>query len=194
MPRRCGWAIAFISFATVTGVGNLYSCTPTGEDIQQHTHHREYYARNATTDGDRIVYQMGAELFVYHPASNSNEVIPVTFRSPRVQRQRKFVDAGRYLESYNLHPEGHSVAITTRGQSYAFGNWEGAVTQIGQQPDVRYRLTAWLNDGKRFVTVTSNDEGETLEIHSREVGTPVDRLEGLDIGRRIADGDVPGSR
>ncbi|NUM88465.1 MAG: class I tRNA ligase family protein, partial [Bdellovibrionales bacterium] len=52
--------------------------------------------------------------------------------SPRVQRNRKFVKAASYLDHYSLHPQGHSVALTTRGQAFAMSNWEGAVLPYGK--------------------------------------------------------------
>ncbi len=47
------------------GVGNLYSVRPDGGDLQRHTDHADYYVRNPNSDGRRIVYHAGADLFVY---------------------------------------------------------------------------------------------------------------------------------
>ncbi|MDJ0706567.1 MAG: S41 family peptidase [Leptolyngbyaceae cyanobacterium MO_188.B28] len=183
-PMWAGDRIYFIS--DHEGIGDLYSCTPRGEDLQKHTNNPEYYVRNAATDGSRIVYQAGAELFCFDPASGSAQAIPIEFHSPQVQRQRKFVEAAEYLEEYTLHPEGHSTLLTCRGKSYWFGNWEGAVTQLGVFDGVRYRLTRWLNDSARFVTISDASGVEALEIHNADVNTPPERLEGLDLGRAIA--------
>lgn len=183
-PMWVGDRIYFIS--DHEGIGNLYSCTPAGDDVQRHTHHSEYYVRNASTDGSRIVYHAGGELFYFDPATASAQKIEVEFHSPQVQRQRKFVEAGRYLEDYNLHPESHSTLITTRGKSFHFGNWEGAVVQLGQPDEGRYRLTHWLNDQKRFVTITDRAGIEALEIFNTDIDFPAERLEGLDLGRSSA--------
>ena len=75
------------------GIGNIYSCLPTGEDIQRHTHQDTYYCRAAETDGTRIVYNAGADLFVYDLENDTENRVEVDFRSPRIQRQRKFVNA-----------------------------------------------------------------------------------------------------
>lgn len=168
------------------GIGNLYSCTPEGEDLQQHTFQNEYYARNASTDGRRIVYHAGAELFCFDPMVGTHHPIEVQFHSPRVQRQRKFVAADDFLETYDLHPEGHSVAITTRGKSFCCGNWEGAVFQLGRPEEGRYRLTRWLNDKERLVSICDRSGVETLEILTPDFDTPPEPLIGLDIGRATA--------
>ncbi|MEM9002658.1 MAG: S41 family peptidase [Cyanobacteria bacterium P01_F01_bin.86] len=182
-PMWIGDRIYFLS--DHEGIGNLYTCTPTGQDLQRLTEHSQYYARNATTDGQRIVYHAGASLYCYDVAAGHHAEIPVAFHSPQVQRQRKFVDTGKYLEDYELHPEGHSTLITGRGQSFCFGNWEGAVTPVGQAEVGRYRLTRWLPDGTRFVTVCDRSGTETLEILSPDFDVEPIVLTGLDLGRAI---------
>ncbi|MGF1536350.1 MAG: S41 family peptidase, partial [Elainellaceae cyanobacterium] len=198
-PMWVGDRIYFIS--DHGGIGNLYSCTPLGEDLQQLTNHSEYYLRNATTDGQRIVYHAGADLFYFDVASGREHRISVEFHSPHVQRQRKFVDPGHYLEDYDLHPKGHATLITSRGQSFSFGHWEGAVMPLKPAESGRYRLTQWLPDGERFVAVSvgaeralseNSSSGETtqtgtevLTVLSADFETAPVRLEGLDVGRVV---------
>ena len=164
------------------GVGNIYSCLPTGEDIQRHTHQETYYARSAQTDGARIVYHAGADLFVYDIESDTDTRVDVEFRSPRIQRQRKFVSASRYLREYTLTPDGHALALTVRGKPFTMANWEGAVLQHGERSGTRYRFTQWLNDGKRLITLSDADGEEALEIHTRDGSADLVRLDALDIG------------
>ena len=52
------------------GVGNLYSCRPDGSELRRHTDHEAFYARHAQTDGRRIVYQCGAKIRLFDPASD----------------------------------------------------------------------------------------------------------------------------
>lgn len=164
------------------GIGNLYSCTPDGEDLRRHTDHEEYYLRNASTDGKRIVAHAGADICIYEPESDEERKVEVEFHSPRIQRSRKFVDASKYMERYSLHPKGHSVAIVSRGKPFTMGNWEGAVVQHGEPDGVRYRLTQWLNDGKRLVTVSDAGGEEALEIHYTDGSQKTELLDNLDIG------------
>jgi tricorn protease len=187
-PMWIGDRIYFLS--DHEGVGNLYSCTPTGEDLRRHTHRSDYYVRHPNTDGQRIVYHAGADLFVYLPETGEERKIAVEYHSPRIQRRRRFVDAARYLDSVSLHPKGHSLAVTTRGKSFTFGNWEGAVLQQGGEGvPTRYRLTRWLRDGARVVTVIDEGGVETLAVyHTREAHELSEPtiLSGLDIGRPTA--------
>ncbi len=175
------------------GIGNLYSCTLEGKDIQRHTHHDDFYVRQPSSDGRRIVYRAGADLYLLDPAKSAKKAVKkinIEFHSPRVQRNRKFVTAARYMDHYTLHPQGHSIALTTRGQAFAFSNWEGPVIQYGPTSGVRHRLVEWLNDGQRLVMLSDADGEEVIETHPDATkpassDQAVRRLTGLDIGRPL---------
>ncbi len=179
-PMWIGERIYFIS--DHEGVGNIYSCLPTGEDVQRHTHQETYYCRLAQTDGKRIVYHAGADLFVYDLESDTENRVDVEFRSPRIQRQRKFVNASAYMQEFAPAPDGHALAVTVRGKPFTMANWEGAVLQHGERDGARYRFTQWLNDGKRLVTISDAAGEEALEIHTRDGSADLVRLDTLDIG------------
>lgn len=165
-PCWIGERIYFLS--DHEGVGNIYSCTPEGEDLRQHTQHNDYYARNLSGDGRRLVYHAGADLYLFDPQSNEGRRIEVRLPTARTQLSRKFVPATKNLEEYSLHPEGHSTATVARGKVFSMGNWEGSVLQHGEADGVRYRLLSWLNDGKRLVAVHDAGGIERLVVLQSE--------------------------
>jgi len=164
------------------GIGNIYSCLTSGEDMQRHTHQETYYCRSAQTDGTRIVYHAGADLWVYEIDNDTNHQIEVDFRSPRIQRQRKFVSATKYLQGGSLSTDGRSITLTPRGKLFTMANWDGAVLQHGMHNGVRYRLSQWLNDGKRIITLSDAGGEETFEIHTCDGSEETLRFDDLDIG------------
>ncbi len=180
-PMWIGDRIYFVS--DHEGIGNIYSCLPGGQDLRRHTDHDEYYVRGASTDGTRIAYQAGAELHVYDTASDSDQPVRVDYRSPHTQRRRMFAAPDKFLQGYAPHPDGHALAMTVRGKPFTMANWEGAALQHGEPDGVRYRLTEWLNDGARLVTVSDEGGEEALEIHTADGSSEPTRLDTVDIGR-----------
>ncbi|MCY7362008.1 MAG: peptidase, partial [Ignavibacteria bacterium] len=165
------------------GLGKLYSCNLKGSDIKSHSDNKEYYVRNATTDGKKIVYHAGSEIFEYDIESNEEKKINIEYYSPQIQRQRKFIQADKYLQDYNLNPDGNSTLITSRGKSFYFSNCEGPVIQFGKQHGVRYRQTQWLSDKKSIVTISDDGGSEAVEVHSvSDNKKKIHRIEIPDIG------------
>lgn len=167
------------------GAGNLYSCTTDGDSLLRHTEHQQFYARNAASDRKQIVYHSAGDLYLYDPSADLSDKVAVGFHSPRVQRNRKFVTAGRYLESADLHPKGHSVAVTTRGKPFTSGNWEGPVIQHGAADGVRHRLTAWLKDGQRIAAIDDEGGEESVVLFRADGSEPPKRLPQLEVGRAV---------
>ncbi len=198
LPLWLGERIYFIS--DQDGIGSIYSqpadpaeaaqCQP-----QRHTFNDDFYVRRLSSDGRRIIYSAGADLFVLDPQQPAAaQAIPITLYSPQVQRNRRFVEPARHLQHFALHPDGLGVALTTRGQVFVMANWEGAVTQIEpttaerdeQTVAVYHRLASWLHDGERLVLVSDRDGEDALEVYQLDGTSPLRRLSDLDIGRPLA--------
>ncbi len=167
------------------GIGNLYSCTPNGKQLRRHTAHHDFYVRNATSDGKRIVYHAGADLYVFDPRTGRSKIIPIEWHSPQTQRQRKFSYAGISLDGYALSPKGDKLAITTRGKLYTFYNHEGAVLQHGATDGVRYRLPVWTSD-EDLLAITDEGGEETWQSFSFQGNSPSERAPIMDTGRITA--------
>jgi tricorn protease len=179
------------------GHGNLYSCRPDGSDLRRHTDHEDFYVRNPTSDGQRIVYSLGADLYRFNPLDDRSQPIEIDLRSPRTQRARRFNGAGRYVEDWDLHPTGQIISLTARGHTFAFFNWEGPVAELlTEQPQaesfpdqetprtgVRTRLPRWLHEGRRIVAVTDEGGEEAFVAWEPANDDPPVRLDGPDIGR-----------
>ncbi|MDD3625768.1 MAG: S41 family peptidase [bacterium] len=182
-PMWIGERIYFIS--DHEGIGNIYSVLPTGKGIKRHTHHEEYYARNATTDGKRIVYQSGGDLYILEVNKNQSKKIEINYYSPKIQLQRKYVHPERYLQDAGLSFDGNSIAVNARGRIFNTKLWEGPVFENGDKRDSRYRLPVWMKDGKRILAVTDEDGEDRLVIFHNDNSKPPVKLPSWDLGRIV---------
>jgi len=161
------------------GIGNLYSVDQYGNDLRKHTDFREYYARNASTDGEVVVMQSGGDIYVFEPGEGVRKLeieVPMT----RKQRTRKFVEVEKNTTEYSISPSGDVIGLIVRGKPFFMKNWEGPAVQIGERDGVRYRLIAFLSQEK--VVVVSDATGEEkVELHDVRTGTST-RFE-VDLGR-----------
>ncbi len=181
-PMWVGERIYFLS--DHEGISNIYSIQSDGEDLKKHTNHKNYFAKQANTDGKTIVYAAGGDLYAYSIEEDTSSKIEIEYISPRVQHQRKFVDATGYLQGYAIHPEGHHLVMNTRGKLFDMGNWEGPVIPVHAEGQVRHRNVCYLNSGDGFVYVSDEGGIEHIEIYDK-IKQSKRSIDGLDHGRIV---------
>ena len=160
-PMWLGERLHFIS--DHEGVGNLYSCRPDGTELRRHTTHETFFVRHAASDGQRVVYQCGAELWLWQPGHESRR-IEIHVPSARTQAARRFVPAAEHLQGLALHPAGHSLALEVRGQLHTMPLWEGAPQRRGCHSS-RRRLGQWMADGRTLIATADGSGEERIELH-----------------------------
>lgn len=158
-----------------SGIAALWSLGAEPAELARH----DWPVRFASGDGERVVYVAGGDLYRWDGAAHR---IDVRLGAPAAQRARRFPQAAKYVESVRLHPEGHSVALTVRGQVFAGGLFEGPLRRI-QQPGVRHRMATWLPDGSGLLTVADADGEPAFHVHP--AGGEPRRVDLGDVGRPV---------
>ncbi len=182
-PCWVGDRVYFIS--DHEGIGIVYSCLATGEDLRRHSDQTEYYARGLSSDGRRLVYFAAGDIYLLDPMASNGTKLDITLSSASAQRARKFVSAGRYLDSWAIHPKGYAVGLTARGKAFSMGNWDGPALQHGARDGVRYRHMQWLSDGAHLVAVSDDGSEPTLTVFASDGAEPARTIAGLDIGHVV---------
>ncbi len=157
-PMVWGGRVYFVSDRD--GTMNLWSMDPNGRDARQHTFHSGWDVRSPSQEGGRIVYQLGADLWLYDIAADRTALVPITLASDFDQLRERWVDNPmEYLSSAHLHPKGESVVLTARGRVFVAPAGRGRLAQASVKPGVRYRDVAFLPDGETLVGL-SDETGE----------------------------------
>ena len=144
------------------GTMNVWSMNPDGTSLKQETHHDGWDVRAASLDGGRIVYQLGADLWLYTIATGDDHVIPITLASDLDQTREHWVTKPMdYLSAAHLSPGGDRVVLTARGQVFvAPASGGGRVVEVSRRPGVRYRSARFAADGRSLYAL-SDQTGET---------------------------------
>ncbi|MEU5373036.1 S41 family peptidase [Streptomyces sp. NPDC005951] len=164
-PMFVGRRIAFLS--DHQGVGNLYSCRTDGTDLRRHTDHDAFYARNASSDGHRVIYQCAGELWLVEDLESPDATprkLEVRLGGPRTGRRVHQVPAASNVDSLSVDETGRASAVTVRGSLYWLTHRDGPARTIADTPGVRVRLPEMLGSGGQVAYVTDADGPDAVEI------------------------------
>ncbi|MBK3586405.1 PDZ domain-containing protein, partial [Streptomyces sp. MBT57] len=184
-PMFVGRRIAFLS--DHEGVGNLYSCRTDGTDLRRHTDHDAFYARNASSDGHRVVYQCAGDLWLVEDLESPDATprkLEVRLGGPRTGRRSYQVPAASNVDSLSVDETGRASAVTVRGSLYWLTHRDGPARTISDTPGVRVRLPEMLGSGGQVAYVTDADGEDAVEI------AYLPRASGDRAPRRLASGQL----
>jgi tricorn protease len=170
-PMLIGGRLAFIS--DHEGTGNIYSCALDGSDLYRHTDHDGPYARNASTDGERVVYHAAGDIWLLDsldaPAPRRLEV---TLGSLAPDRAPRVVSAADHLGEFDCDRTGQASAVEVRGTIHWLTHKDGPARAVHVDLDTRARLPRVLGPSGLVAYVTSDDSGDTLWVARGQQAPP----------------------
>ncbi|WP_225838137.1 S41 family peptidase [Streptomyces sp. NK08204] len=183
-PMFVGGRIAFLS--DHEGTGNLYSCAYDGSDLRRHTDHDAFYARAASTDGARVVYQCAGELWIVDDLSPDSvpRRLDVRLSGPRAGRRPYLVPAAQNVDGISVDETGRASAVVVRGSLYWLTHRDGPARTITDPPGVRVRLPEMLGSTGQVAYVTDAEGEDAVEI------AHLPRASGDRAPRRLASGEL----
>ncbi|BDD72726.1 putative tricorn protease [Streptomyces anthocyanicus] len=181
-PMFVGGRIAFLS--DHEGVGNLYSCAQDGTGLRRHTDHDAFYARNAASDGTRVVYQCAGDLWIVDDLApgSAPRRLDVRLSGPRAGRRTHQVPAAQHVGGISVDETGRASAVVVRGSLYWLTHRDGPARTIADTPGVRVRLPEMLGESGRIAYVTDAEGEDAVEI------SYLPRATGGRAARRLASG------
>jgi tricorn protease len=149
------------------GTGNIYSCALDGSDLRRHTDHDGRYARNPSTDGQRIVYHVAGDIWILDgPDAEEPRQLDITLGSQAVGRAPKLISAKDHLGSLDTDKTGQASVVEVRGTVHWLTHKDGPARALHVDPAARARLPRVLGDTGQVVWVTDAAGDDALEIDS----------------------------
>ncbi|MFJ3304780.1 S41 family peptidase [Streptomyces sp. NPDC086549] len=183
-PMFVGGRIAFLS--DHEGIGNLYSCAYDGSGLRRHTDHDAFYARHASSDGTRVVYQCAGDLWMVDDLSPGSvpHKLEVRLSGARAGRRRYQVPAAQHVDGISVDETGRASAVVVRGSLHWLTHRDGPARTITDTPGVRVRLPAMLGSTGQVAYVTDAGGEDAIEI------AHLPRASGDREPRRLASGEL----
>ena len=147
------------------GTGNIYSCALDGSGLRRHTDHDGFYARNPSTDGQRIVYHVAGDIWVLDgPDAPEPRKLEITLGSPAAARAPRLISAKDHLGALDCDQTGQASVVEVRGTVHWLTHKDGPARALHVDPAARARLPRVLGDTGQVVWVTDAAGDDALEI------------------------------
>jgi tricorn protease len=180
-PMIVGGRLAFLS--DFEGTGNVYSVAADGTGLRRHTDHDGWYARQASTDGRRVIYSCGGELWLLESLDADPVRLEVVLGTPAAGREPRLITAADHVGSLSVDKSGRASAVEVRGTVHWLTHRDGPARTLAAVPGARARFPQVLGTDGDVVWATDEDGADALAIG----GAPG---AGTATARRLAAGQV----
>jgi tricorn protease len=154
-PMIVGDRLAFLS--DFEGTGNVYSVAADGTGLRRHTDHDGWYARQASTDGRRVIYSCGGELWLLDGLDADPVRLDVVLGTPAAGREPRLITAANHVGSLSVDKSGRASAVEVRGTVHWLTHRDGPARTLAAVPGARARFPQVLGTDGDVVWATHED-------------------------------------
>lgn len=155
------------------GIMNIWSIDENGNDLQQHTKHIGFDARESSiSNNGTIVYKLGADIWKFNISSSANEKIDIRLASDLDHQREKWVENPQMYGSA-IHPDkdGKRIVITARGRVFVAPVDTGRFVEFTDKKNVRLNDAVFSADGKELYMLSDESgEFEFISLPSNGIG------------------------
>jgi tricorn protease len=141
------------------GTMNLWSIDKDGKNPKQQTFSKGWDLQTPSIDGSRIVYQKGADIWLYDIGTNTEKLLNINLVSDFGQRKLKWIKSPVNSISYSdISPKGTYVAIVSRGRLFVSPAKSDRWVEITRKSGIRVKDVHFIDD--KSIAVLSDEGGE----------------------------------
>lgn len=146
--------IYFASDRGAEGRLNIWSYDIQTKGFKQITHFKNYDVDWPSLGNNGIVFQCGGSLYVLDLPSEALHKINVFVPNDDKQLRPRWVDASKYINSFDISPNGKRALFEARGDIFTVPEEYGNTRDLTQTSNAREQFPAWSPDGKWIAYVT----------------------------------------
>ncbi|HEY2720658.1 MAG TPA: PDZ domain-containing protein, partial [Chitinophagaceae bacterium] len=141
------------------GAMNLWSMDKDGKSLKQLTSSREWDIKSPSISGSKIVYQRGADLWLYDIETNKEAMLDITLTSDFDQRKPKWIkNPVESITFTDISPKGNYAAIISRGRLFVAPVKGDRWVEINRKSGIRFKEVHFLDE--RTLIYLSDESGE----------------------------------
>jgi tricorn protease-like protein/C-terminal processing protease CtpA/Prc len=164
LPMWHGRKLYYLSDAGPEHRLNLWSYDTVAGEHEQMTDFDDYDVKwpsigPGPTDRGEIVFQNGADLFLFDLRTNTSRVIEVTIPGDRPTVRPKRIDASDYARWWHISATGKRAVVEARGDIWTLPAEHGSPRNLTRTSGVAERSGSWSPDG-RWIAYFSDATGE----------------------------------
>ncbi len=155
-----------------SGTANLFSVSPEGGDVRQHTQYSfdpqnptrpegydiRWPGRDTRRRGDRIVFAQGGGLAILNVKDDSVQHLDIRLMSDRVATRIRYQDLMDQATEIALAPDGNTLLIVARGELVSIDLEQDETRQLTHTSGIREWGAAFLDDDR--IALISDATGE----------------------------------
>jgi tricorn protease len=146
-------------FSDRDGTMNLWSMAKDGKDLKQHTTSKGWDLQSPAISGGTIVYQKGADLWLYDVAAGTEKMLDIKLQSDFDQRKTRWIKSPvGSITGTAISPNGNYVALISRGRVFVSPAKSDRWVEISRRSGIRYKRVQFVND--RSLALLSDESGE----------------------------------
>jgi len=155
------WSGARIYFASDRDwTLNLHAYDTTSGEVRQITRHDTFDVHwPSLGDGDRVVYELGGELWLFEGRSGESRRIPIEVRGDAEERRPFREDVSGNVTQVACSPTGKRALVVARGDVFSVPAEHGPTRNLSASSGSRQKDAAWSPEGDR-IAYLSDESGE----------------------------------
>jgi tricorn protease len=144
--------------------GNIYSCDKNGENLTQHTFHKEFQVRDLTKCGNRLLYTVAGQIYIYDIKKKKEQLIELTGHVTHPSSKSFAPNPYDFLSS--IDTDGEDIVIADRGNISIAGGRSGGAIKLNDE--LRYSIAGISNyQNEKYYYAFKNPPNAKLTIFDK---------------------------
>lgn len=155
------------------GTLNIWSMDKNGKDLQQQTFSKGWDIQTPSINGSRIVYQKGADIWLYDIATHKESLLNITLVSDFDQRKPKWIKSPvESISQADISPGGNYAAIISRGRIFVSPAKSDRWQEVTRKSGVRFKEVHFIDEKTLAAISDASGEFEIWKMNADGSGIP----------------------